>query len=123
MTSTSVQQMADRVAELMGEHLRVKGQSLSDKLRRGRRKLPRNVQVQATFLAEAARWADDPRLRVQLDMEKVAEAYDICCRHLVGLNRWERRRAVVMNFLGQIAFIVLVVSALVVGVLVWRGFL
>ena len=41
MAGASIQQMADRVAQLMEERLRLRGTGLEEKLRRGGRLLPR----------------------------------------------------------------------------------
>lgn len=123
MTTTSVQQMADRVSELMGEHLKVAGKDLPGRLRRGGRLLPRKLRAQARFLSEAAEQARHPHLRIRIDMARVTEAYDNLCRHLTTLRKWERRRIAMLNLLGSIAFNLLAVAALLIAVLVWRGFL
>lgn len=123
MTTTSVQQMADRVSELMAEHLKVRGEGLAGKLRRGGRLLPRKLRAQAQYLAEAAEQARHPHLRIRIDMARVTEAYDGLCRHLTSLNRWERRRVALLNLLGSVAFNLLAVGALLIAVLVWRGYL
>lgn len=123
MTTTSVQQMADRVAALMEEHMKVSGKGLADKLRRSGRLLPRKLRVEARVLAEAEEQARHPHLRIRIDMARVSEAYDGLCRHLTALNRWQRRRVAILNLLGSVAFNLLVVAALLIAVLVWRGYL
>ncbi|MBC7154528.1 MAG: hypothetical protein H5U19_07955 [Rhodobacteraceae bacterium] len=115
--------MADRVAELMEERLKVRGAGLPEKLRRGGRLLPRKVRVQAQYLAEACRQAEHPHLRVRVDMARVAGAYDATVRHLTGINRWQRRRVAALDFLASAAFNLLVLAALVIAVLIWRGYL
>jgi hypothetical protein len=123
MTTTSVQQMADRAAELMEEHLKVRGKGLADKLRRDGRLLPRKIRAQARYLAEAAEQAQHPHLRTRIDMARTTEAYDSLCRHLTTLNLWERRRIAALNVLGSVAFNLLLLAALFIAVLVWRGYL
>jgi hypothetical protein len=86
MGAVAIQQMADRVADLMEERLRVRGVGLSTKLRRGKRHLPRKVALAASELADAAEKAQNPKLLVQIDQGKVAENYDICVRHLNAIN-------------------------------------
>jgi hypothetical protein len=117
----AVQQMADRVAELMEARLRIKGEGLSAKLKRGRRYLPRKVLAGAEFLAESAEKAQVPHLQTQLDHEKVALAYDTCVRYLKPLGRGARRRAIVLGIATSSAFSILATVALVAGVLIWRG--
>jgi hypothetical protein len=119
----SVQQMADRVAELMEARLRIKGEGLAAKLKRGRRFLPRKVAASAEFLTEAAEQSQMPKLLIQLDHEKVALAYDTCVRYLKPLGRGARRRAVVLGIVTSFAFSILATVTLVAGVLVWRGYI
>ena len=82
MSAVAIQQMADRVADLMEERLRVRGVGLTAKLRKGKRHLPRKVALAAHNLADASEKAQNPKLLVQIDQGKVAEDYDICVRHL-----------------------------------------
>lgn len=123
MSAVSIQQMADRVAELMEQRLHIKGAGLREKLRRGGRLLPRGIRNAAEALASAAEQAQNPRLLLQLDPEKVARSYDLAVKHLSGLGARARRVAALTNFAASLALIALAVFALVVGVLYWRGFL
>jgi len=121
--SMSIQQMADRVAELMEARLRVKGAGLEAKLRRGGRFLPRKVLASAQLLAVSSEQARMPRVRGQFDPEQIATAYDTCVRFLKPLGAGARRRAAIVGFVTSLAGIVIATAALVGGVLVWRGFL
>ena len=76
MAAGTIQQMADRVAGLMGEKLHVRGATLSDTLRRGGGRLPKAVRAEARFLETAAAQAQHPKLMVQIDDGRVAQAYD-----------------------------------------------
>lgn len=119
--SISVQQMADRVAELLQARLGVKGDGLSAKLKRGGRFLPKRVLGAAQFLALAAEQVQIPKLYAQLDPERTAKAYDICIRHLKPLGAGARRRAWLWNSMVTLVAIVFVTAVLVLGVLAWRG--
>jgi hypothetical protein len=122
LVSASVQQMADRVSELLEERLRVRGKSLPDKLRRGGRQLPRKVRSAAEYLAMASVQARVPRLMMQLDHRQIAESYDLCLGYLRPLGAGARRKAAVMSFLTTAAAVVLVTGVLFLAVLVWRGY-
>ncbi len=115
--------MADRVAALMQQRLQVGGTSLSEKLRRGGRALPRAVRSEAALLAEASRQAANPRLLPQIDRDRVARAHDICLGHLQGVDRAARRRAALMGVASSIAFSLFAVGLLALALLWWRGFL
>jgi len=123
MGAVTIQQMADRVAELMELRLRARGSGLAEKLARGGRALPRRVRAAAGTLAEAAQMAQNPKLLVQIDELRVAAAYDICLHYLGPLGRGARRKGAALDILATIAFSLVVVAALVIGVLVWRGYL
>lgn len=123
MGAVTIQQMADRVAALMEERLHIKGRGLGEKLGRGGRRLPRRVRRAAGQLAQFSEMAKSPKLLLQVDEAQVAAAYDTCVRHLGGIGLWDRRRAMLMGMLTSAMSSLLVVGMLVVGVLIWRGYL
>ncbi len=123
MSAVTIQQMADRVSALLEERLRLRGVGLAEKLARGGRLLPRKVRDAATFLAQAATMAQNAKLLMQIDNNAVAEAYDICLRHLGGVDAGGRRRGVIMGVAASVAFSVLMVTLLLGAVLYWRGFI
>lgn len=116
MSAITIQQMADRVAGLLEERLRIRGNGLAEKLGRGGRRLPRRVRQAAEALAEAAHRSQNPKLLLTIDESAVAEAYDICLRHLSGIGASARRRGFVSSVLAQVAFGLIVVVALVIMV-------
>ncbi|MFA5537714.1 MAG: hypothetical protein WDA23_00780, partial [Gemmobacter sp.] len=69
MSAVTVQQMADRVAALMEERLRIRGRGLAEKVKRGGRALPRKVRREAEYLAEVADLAQHPKVQTMLDHE------------------------------------------------------
>lgn len=123
MSAVTIQQMADRVAGLMEERLRVRGTGLTEKLRKGGRLLPRRVRAQAEMLAQSAVLAQNPKLMMQLDQAAVAQAYDICVKHLGRVNAWDRRKGAILGVAASIAGSVLLVGLMVVALLRWRGFI
>ncbi|WP_426032534.1 hypothetical protein [Cypionkella sp. TWP1-2-1b2] len=123
MTGVPIQQMADRVAGLMEERLRVRGQGLGEKLRKGGRLLPRRVRAAAEILQTGAVMAQNPKLWSQVDQQAVAQAYDTCVRHLNNVDGGDRRKGAVLGIAASVAFSVLVVAALLFSVLRWRGFI
>jgi hypothetical protein len=122
MTGVPIQQMADRVAGLMEQRLKISGQGLEEKLRKGGKLLPRNVRAAAQRVAEASILAQNPKLLTRIDQEAVAKAYDTAVRYLTRLGAKDRRIGAVLNFAASVAFSLLIVAALVFAVLRWRGF-
>ena len=123
MTGVPIQQMADRVAALMEQRLRVRGTGLGEKLRKGGRLLPRRVRAAAEILQTGAVMAQNPKLWAQVDQQAVAQAYDTCVRHLNGVDGGDRRKGALVGVAASAAFSLLVVVALLLVVLHWRGFI
>jgi len=121
MSAVTIQQMADRVAGLMEQQLRVSGKGLAVKVRKAGRRLPKKVRIAAEALVQATDMAQSPRLMHQIDEELMAEAYDICVRHLVGADPADRRTGAAAGIVASIAFSLLMVVALVLVVVWWRG--
>lgn len=121
MGAATIQQKADRVAALMAKQLHVRGTTLSDTLRKGAGKLPKAVRAEARFLETAAAQAQHPRLMVQIDDGRVAQAYVACLRFLTGVDRKARRRAMLAGMVSSIAFSLFTVGVLFLAVLYWRG--
>lgn len=122
MSKVSIQQMADRVSALLEQRLKASGPTLEARIKRAGSKLPRKVRDAAEALVQATQMAENPKLMRQIDFEAVAVAYDICVRHLNTVNRADRRRGMLLDAGARIAFALLAVAVLVVGVLYWRGF-
>lgn len=123
MGAVSIQQMAERISALLTERMHIKGRDLGDKLHRAGRRLPRKVRHAAQDLATAAEQSYNPKLLLQISEETVAENYDICHKHLAALNKGHKLRGVLLGLSTSILFSLLAVVALLLGVLVWRGFL
>ena len=121
MSIVTVQQMADRITALLGERLRVKGDTLEVRLARAGRRLPFKVREAGAVLAKATVMIRNPKLMSQVDDEMVAQAYDICVRHLTSINPAAARSGMVLDIAARIAFALLIVALLFVSVLYWRG--
>ncbi|WP_343081771.1 hypothetical protein [Ostreiculturibacter nitratireducens] len=115
--------MADEVAALMADRLRIRGSGLAEKLRHSRRVLPRRIRQEAEMLARAAYQTQVPKLAHQLDRVRIEKAHAACLKYLKPLGATERTKDLVLAMMGGIALAVLGTFALVVTVLVWRGYL
>lgn len=123
MGAVTIQQMADRVEELMQDRMHIKGRDLQAGLRKAGRRLPRKVREAGERLAEAALRAQNPKLLLQIDESAVANDYDVCIKYLSGYNRADKIKGMVLGMTGSIFFSLLVVMGLLLAVLAWRGFL
>lgn len=122
MGAVSIQQMADRVAALMEERLGLRGRSLADKLRRSGRVLPAAIRSEISVIEEAARHAQNPKLKLRIDEVRVARAYDLSVRHLGRIDASARRRNTWIGVANSIAISLFAVLVLTLGVLHWRGY-
>lgn len=122
MSAVTIQQMADRVAQLLEERLGVGGRDLSAKLKRAGRSLPKKVRDSGRLLATSAHRAQNPKLLGQIDMVEVTEAYDVCLKHLIAIDPVGRRRDLFAGILGSVGFGVLVLLVALFGFLAWRGY-
>jgi hypothetical protein len=123
MSAVTIQQMAERVSGLMEERLAVRGATLTDKLRKGGRLLPRRVRLAAGRLAKAGTYAQNPKLLLQVDEGEVSKDFDICVRHLTAINAGAGMRRMLGSMVTQVAFGLLVLGVAVIAVLKWRGFI
>ena len=121
MGAASIQQMADRIAGLMEQRLHLGGAGLAAKLAKGGRGLPRKFRDAGARLAQAAMMAQNPKLLMQVNEERVAEDYDLCLRHLLSLSVWDRRKGRLLGATVTVLGILVVVAALMAAVLYWRG--
>ncbi|MEF3046855.1 hypothetical protein [Pseudotabrizicola sp. L79] len=112
MSAVTIQQMADRVAEMMEQRLRIRGSGLEAKLRKGGRLLPRKVRLAAERLAEAAEKARNPKFLVQIDMARVAADYDQCVRHLASVTRQGWLKPLMISVAASVALGLLIVGAI-----------
>ena len=123
MSAVAIQQMADRVEDLLEERLNLTGRGLSAKLRRSGRLLPRKVRDGAQLLAVAAEKSKNPKLLGQINMGEVADAYDACVKHLMTVDPAGRRRDTIAGMIGSVGFGVLGLLLALIAFLAWRGYL
>jgi hypothetical protein len=123
MGAVSIQQMAERVSALLTERMHIKGRDLPEKVHRAGRRLPRKVRTAAKELAAAMEQSYNPKLLLQINEEAVAKNYDICQKYLSDMNKGQKLRGALLGLSSSILFSLLAVAALLIGVLIWRGFL
>ena len=122
MTTLTIEQMAESLSALLAQRLRVSGPTLEVRVNRASARLPRAVRRAARQLVAAQQIAQSPKLRAQLDPDALGHAYHMCSAYLRNLNRVQRRRTVILDTAGRIAFALLMGIVVWVSVLHWRGF-
>lgn len=119
----TLQQMVDEVRAAMETQLRVRGKSLDAQIRKAGRLLPRRVRHDATYLAQGATLAENPKLSKMIDMAKAQKAHRSVLAYLDSVDIGAQRRDAALNLVASIAFALLVTGVLLVFVLWARGFI
>jgi hypothetical protein len=123
MSSVAIQQMADRVAQLLDEKLGLGGGDLSSRLRKGGRMLPKRIREAVQLLSDSAEKAKNPKLLAQVDMGAVSDAYDACLKHLSTIDPAARRGDTLSGMVRFIGGGIFLLTLGIIAVLIWRGFL
>ncbi|WP_300519362.1 hypothetical protein [Aliiroseovarius sp.] len=109
------------LTRLMEERLGLGGEGFAAKLARAGRRLPRRIRRDGALIVDALSLQAHPKLSRQLDAARLDRSLTHVERHLRGIDPWDRRKGIVLNWLAGIAFSLLVVAALFVAALRWRG--
>lgn len=117
-----IEKQAETVRRLLDERLRIRGRDLSHQIRKAGRLLPRPVRNDLSFVSEARNMLTHPKLRLMVDEAKVEAALERSVVYLKTVDPSERRKDRLLGMAGVVAFNLIVVAAVLIGVLVWRGY-
>lgn len=123
MSEQTVAKTNGELSALLARKLDVAGSDLATVTRRAGRLLPRRLRREAQYLVDLETLANHPKLRSQLDPGRVKRA-DRRLRAYVRLRDPKKiRMDRFLGRLGSLVFNLLVLAALVISVLAWRGFI
>lgn len=108
---------------LLGEKYGVRGRDLAQSVRRTGRRLPKGIRAQAAILIEAERLATIPKLARRIDSAAVKRAERALKMHLEAIDAKDRRRGRMLALAATIAAQVLLISAVFITWLWWRGYI
>jgi len=106
---------------LLRERLGIRGKTFAKQLRRAGRRLPRFARRAGEVIAQAQQMMQHPHLAAQVDRAAVDHAIAILRAHLSDIDPAQRRASMLLGLAGVIVFNLLILLALVVVVLRWRG--
>lgn len=106
----------------MERQLNLKG-TFPDQARRAKRHLPRSMQKRLTALVSALEMMEHPRLALTLDESALLRDARVLSAYLNDVDLADRRKGRLLDMAATVGFAVLVVIALLVFVLRWRGFI
>lgn len=111
------------ISHLLATRLGAKGPTLAIQLRRAGRSLPKAMRREARVLIRAEQLRLHPKLYHTIQPAEVTRAHKALRSHLRGVSALDRRLGGVLGFLGAVSAGVLLIGAVAVTVLVWRGYL
>lgn len=114
---------AERLSRLMEERLDIGGEGLAAKYRRAGRRVPRWVKREIAALLEALELAENPRTLPRVDMVRIETGVARAESWLKSVDPWDRRKGIVLSWLAVNAMNLILVLALALGVMAWRGLL
>ncbi|WP_146188633.1 hypothetical protein [Pseudoprimorskyibacter insulae] len=97
--------------------------TLERRVRKAGRRLPASVRRDLAEVAKTAKLAENPKLARQIDPAKMTAAYDRALKHLNAIDVADRRKGAILGALGVTSFNLIVVFAVLIVLLIWRGFL
>lgn len=112
---------AEKVAGLIEARLDVGGTGLEAKLARVGRRLPGYLRRELGYVVTAMGMAANPRLARQIDWARIDKACADAEHYLRGVDPWERRKGIALDWLAGNAFNLLIVAVLTAAVIAWRG--
>lgn len=121
MAASSIQADCDRIADLMRGRLGLRARDFQRAVKKGRGQLPRSVRAEAERLAEAQRMAENPRLALTLERDSLNGAARRVIDHLEGIDAADARRTRLINWAVPVVINQLILAALLLGFLAWRG--
>ena len=121
MSGDMLQTQVDEIRQLMETHLRIRGKTLEQQVRKAGLLLPRALRRDATYLAQAATVMQHPKLARMVDRVKATSAHARLAQFLKSVDPKDRAKGRLLAWLGSLAFAFLVVVIITVVVLVQRG--
>lgn len=115
----------DQRATALRESLRVKlgirSTSLEQGLRRAGRLLPKSLRVSGKVLIDAQKKLPNPKIARQMDARSVDKAFQAIEAHLAAIDPKERRKDARLRWLAVLIINLVILSALMIALLQWRG--
>lgn len=108
---------------LLNDKFGIETADLGRGFRKAGRRIPRHLQEKAEILVDAVAKAGHPKLIRMLDEKRITRAHDDLTRFLEKIDRKDQRKGAMLGMLGAMVFNLILVFAVFVVVLRWRGFL
>lgn len=118
----TLEQQVDEIRTLLEIKLRVRGKTFDAQIKKAGRLLPRAVRRDVQFLSQSVELVKNPKLARMVDPARAQKAHGNVVTFLNTVDRREQQLTALINVTASIAFVVLVTAAVLLYVLVQRGF-
>ena len=117
-----LKQAEAQLCTLMNERLGLTQSSLAKSVARAGRRLPAKQRAHAQVLVEAVEKVEHPQLYTQLSQADIRKAEARLTEYLSGIDRKKQRIDSLIKVISSLAFNLLVLVAIVITLLRFRGF-
>lgn len=114
-------QRASRLETQLQAKLGLRGKSMSARLRRAGRLLPRRLRADVAVLTEAETKLAHPVLARQVDFPRVTKAFNAIEAYLTKIDPKDRRKGKILGWAGALVFNLLVLAVILALILRWQG--
>lgn len=121
ISQEDIDAQSDRFRAALKATFGVGGSTLSKAVKRAGRLLPSHVRAAAQTVIEAGAHGGNPKLLRQVDPQSLAKAERTFFEFIDSIDVADRRKGKILGVLGAIAFNLLLVLALLLAWLHWRG--
>ncbi|WP_107496352.1 hypothetical protein [Thalassobius sp. I31.1] len=121
MTPSEIEDKAEEIFDALGRSFRLRGSSLSARVRKAGRLLPRHLRRDLKYMCDAQELAANPRLAKLVDMKRIERTHRTALRWLADVDPGARARDLLWESAWRIGLVILVVGGGLIAVLAWRG--
>lgn len=121
--SKGLNQRSETVRELLRTKLGLRGKTLAAQLKRAGRRLPARHHRDGQVILSAQDRIVHPKLATTIDEAELNAAFAGLMNHLGAVDPKDRRKGKLLGWMGYQVFNLMVIAALLVAVLLWRGFI
>ncbi|SLN28694.1 hypothetical protein ROA7450_01196 [Roseovarius albus] len=114
-------QRTKRLNDKLKEKLGLRGKTLEKRLKRAGRTLPKHLRREGAIIVQAQKQVANPKMARLIDQAALDRSFAMFRHYLKDIDPVERRKDKIINFLGLLVFNLVVIAALYLLFLLWKG--
>ena len=119
--SADITTLGEDLQARLGAKLGLRRGSLAVRLQKAGWRLPRRIKRDGAAIGQAIELAAHPKLRRRVNQAEIGAAHRRVAAYLDGIDPNERRARLMLGLLGGLVFNLLLLGALTIAFLKWRG--